>query len=62
MSWRKREQRQRHGSCRLRRKENRDLPLVCSGEEENKGDDMALAGTDTYHLYEVEKKRTKATT
>ncbi len=44
-----------------------DLPLVCSGEEENKGDDMALAGCggesmETYLLYVVEKKRTKVTT
>jgi hypothetical protein len=45
-----------------------DLPLVRSGEEENKGDDMALAGCGgesiekkTYFLYLVEKKRTKAT-
>ncbi len=40
------------------------LPLVCSGEEENKGDDMAIAGcggesteSKTYLLYVVEKKR-----
>jgi hypothetical protein len=39
------------------------LPLVLSGKEENKGDDMALAdcggkSTKTYLLYVVEKKRT----
>ncbi len=43
------------------------LPLVCSGKEEIKGDDMALAGCggqslETYLLYVVEKKRTKVTT
>jgi hypothetical protein len=46
-----------------------DLPLVRSGEEENKGDDMALAdcggestAENTYFLYLVEKKRSKVTT
>jgi hypothetical protein len=46
-----------------------DLPLVSSGEDENKGDDIALAGcggesteTKTYFLYVVEKTRTKAMT
>ncbi len=43
-SWRRREQRRRHGSCRLWRNNEEDLPLVRSGEEENKGDDMAPAG------------------
>jgi hypothetical protein len=70
LSWRRREQRRPHGSCRLWRREYReeDIPLVCSGEEDNKYDNMALAGcggesteTKTYFLYLVEKKRTKAT-
>jgi hypothetical protein len=69
--WRKREQRRRHGSCRLWRIEYRDeaLPLVRSGEEENKDNDMAPAEcegesteTKTYLLYVVEKKITKTTT
>jgi hypothetical protein len=67
---RRREQRGRHGSCRLWRREYRDedLPLVCSEEEENKGDDIALADCGrestekTYLLYVVEKNITKTTT
>jgi hypothetical protein len=63
------EQRRRHGSCRLWRREYRDecIPLFYRGEEENKGDAMAPASCgeeskETYLLYVVEKKRTKATT
>jgi hypothetical protein len=69
-SWRRRAQRRRHGSCRLWRREYRDEDIpyfLC--EEENKGDDMALAGCGrestekkTYLLYVVKKKITKTTT
>ncbi len=67
----KKEQRLQHGSRRLWRREYRDedLPLVRSGEKENKGDDMALADcggenkeSKTHLLYVVEKKITKTTT
>jgi hypothetical protein len=44
-----------------------NIPFVHSGEEKNKGDDMAPAGcggesTETYLLYVVEKNRTNTTT